>query len=141
MRQFPRPARKKRKRKRMEFMARVALVTGGTRGIGEAISLGLKKAGYTVVANYGGNDEAAKKFNQATGIPVAKFDVGDFNAVKTAIEKIEKEIGPIDIVDPVTKPASSATRNKTPRAISSALPSRPTGIFATIFSSTTGGTA
>ena len=79
-------------------MARVALVTGGTRGIGEAISRGLTKAGYTVVANYGGNDEAARKFNQATGIPVAKFDVGDFNAVKAAIEKIEKEIGPIDIV-------------------------------------------
>jgi len=79
-------------------MARVALVTGGTRGIGEAISLGLKKAGYSVVANYGGNDEAAKKFNQATGIPAYKFDVGNYDAVKAAVEKIEKEVGPIDIV-------------------------------------------
>ncbi len=79
-------------------MARVALVTGGTRGIGEAISLGLKKAGYTVVANYGGNDEAAKKFKQATGIAVHKFDVGNYDAVKAAVEKIEKEVGPIEIV-------------------------------------------
>ena len=69
-------------------MARVALVTGGTRGIGEAISIGLKKAGNTVVANYGGNDEAAQKFSKATGIRTEKFDVGDFNAVKAAVERI-----------------------------------------------------
>src|ERR1041385_1926306 len=79
-------------------MARVALVTGGTRGIGEAISIGLQKAGYKVVAHYGGNDEAAKKFSQATGLPSYKVDVGDFAAVKAAVEKIEKEVGPIDIV-------------------------------------------
>jgi len=79
-------------------MARVALVTGGTRGIGEAISIGLKKAGYTVVANYGGNDEAAQKFKQATGIRVEKFDVGNYDAVKSAVERNEKEVGPIDIV-------------------------------------------
>ena len=79
-------------------MARVALVTGGTRGIGEAISTALKAAGYTVIANYGGNDEAARKFTAATGIKAWKFDVGDFNAVKSAVEAIEKEVGPIDIV-------------------------------------------
>ncbi len=61
-------------------MSRVALVTGGTRGIGEAISLGLKDAGYTVVANYAGNDEAASKFSEETGIPTYKFDVSDYDA-------------------------------------------------------------
>ena len=59
-------------------MAKIALVTGGTRGIGEAISIGLKDMGYAVAANYGGNDEAARKFTDATGIPAYKFDVGDF---------------------------------------------------------------
>jgi acetoacetyl-CoA reductase len=78
-------------------MARVALVTGGTRGIGEAISVGLKKAGYKVVANYAGNDAAARKFTETTGIPAYKFDVGDFAAVKAAIEKIEKDVGPIEV--------------------------------------------
>ncbi len=79
-------------------MARVALVTGGTRGIGEAISKGLKAAGYTVAANYGGNDEAANKFKEATGIPVYKFDVGDFEACQEAVTKIESQVGPIDIL-------------------------------------------
>jgi len=79
-------------------MGRVALVTGGTRGIGEAISLGLKNAGNTVIANYAGNDEAAKKFTEATGIPVKKFDVSNFDAVKTAVEEIVQEHGPIEIL-------------------------------------------
>ena len=61
-------------------MGKIALVTGGTRGIGEAICMALKDAGYNVVANYAGNEEAAGKFSQATGIPVYKFDVGDFDA-------------------------------------------------------------
>ncbi|MBB4264491.1 acetoacetyl-CoA reductase [Roseospira visakhapatnamensis] len=77
---------------------RVALVTGGTRGIGARISLELKEAGYTVVANYGGNDAAAEKFNQETGITVSKFNVGDYEAVKAAIETIEAEKGPIDVL-------------------------------------------
>ena len=79
-------------------MARVALVTGGTRGIGEAISKGLKEAGFTVAANYGGNDEAANAFKGATGIPVFKFDVADPKACENGIKKVEAEVGPVDIL-------------------------------------------
>ncbi len=79
-------------------MARVALVTGGTRGIGEAISIALKDAGCTVAANYAGNDEAAKAFHDRTGIAVYKFDVGDFDACAAAAAKIESEVGPVDIL-------------------------------------------
>ncbi len=79
-------------------MARLALVTGGTRGIGEAISVALKDAGHRVVANYGGNDEAAKAFTARTGIPAMKFDVSDFAAVQAAVAKIVEEHGPIDIL-------------------------------------------
>lgn len=79
-------------------MSRVAVVTGGTRGIGAAISAALKAAGYKVAANYCGNDEAAKAFNQQTGIAVYKFDVADFKSVKEAIGKIAQELGPVDIV-------------------------------------------
>jgi acetoacetyl-CoA reductase len=79
-------------------MSRVALVTGGTRGIGKAISVALKKAGYVVVANYGGNDEAAKAFADETGIPVIKFDVGSFAECEAAVAKISADHGPVDIV-------------------------------------------
>lgn len=79
-------------------MARVAVVTGGTRGIGEAISLALKAQGCTVVANYAGNDEKANAFKARTGIHVAKFNVGDFEAVQAACKQIEADVGPIDIV-------------------------------------------
>jgi acetoacetyl-CoA reductase len=79
-------------------MGRVALVTGGTRGIGEAICVALKEADYTVAANYGGNDESAKAFTQRTGIPAYKFDVSDFDAVEASIAQIEEEIGPIEIL-------------------------------------------
>jgi acetoacetyl-CoA reductase len=79
-------------------MARVALVTGGTRGIGEAISIGLKGAGREVVANYAGNDHAARDFHERTGIPVYKFDVSDFEQVSVAAEQIESEVGPIDVL-------------------------------------------
>ena len=79
-------------------MARTALVTGGTRGIGRAISIALKDAGCSVAANYGGNDEAANAFKGDTGIPVYKFDVGDFDACKDGIAQIEADIGPIEIL-------------------------------------------
>jgi acetoacetyl-CoA reductase len=80
------------------LMSRVALVTGGTRGIGGAISKALKAAGYKVAANYAGNDEAAAKFKAETGIPVFKFDVGDFDASAAGVAAIEKEVGGIDIL-------------------------------------------
>ncbi|NIB42606.1 acetoacetyl-CoA reductase [Pseudomaricurvus alkylphenolicus] len=79
-------------------MGRVALVTGGTRGIGEAICVKLKLKGYTVVANYGGNDQAAEAFTERTGIPALKFDVSDFDAVKTAVEQIEQDFGAVEIL-------------------------------------------
>jgi acetoacetyl-CoA reductase len=79
-------------------MARVALVTGGTRGIGAAISRALKEAGCQVAANYGGNDDAANKFKGETGIPVHKFDVSDAAACDAGIKKVEAEVGPIDIL-------------------------------------------
>ena len=79
-------------------MARVAVVTGGTRGIGRAISVALKNAGYKVAANYGGNDSAAQQFNRETGIPVFKFDVADFNACAEGVKKIEGELGPIEVL-------------------------------------------
>jgi acetoacetyl-CoA reductase len=79
-------------------MARVAVVTGGTRGIGEAISVALKKAGYKVAANYGGNDAAAQAFSQKYGIPSYKFDVSDFKQCQDAIKKITADLGPVEIV-------------------------------------------
>ena len=79
-------------------MARVALVTGGTRGIGAAISKALKAAGYAVAANYAGNDEAANKFKSETGIPVFKWDVGDFDACAAGVKQVESTVGPIDIL-------------------------------------------
>ncbi len=79
-------------------MARVALVTGGQRGIGAAISEGLKAAGRTVVASYAGNDAAAKAFTERTGIPCYKFDVADYDACVAALKKIEEEVGPIEIL-------------------------------------------
>ena len=79
-------------------MARVALVTGGTRGIGAAISVALKEAGYSVAASYGGNDEAANAFSNETGIPVYKWDVGDFEACKEGVARIEADLGPIDVL-------------------------------------------
>jgi acetoacetyl-CoA reductase len=79
-------------------MTRIALVTGGTRGIGAAISLALKAAGRTVVASYAGNEEAAKRFTADTGIPARKFDAGDFAACQAAVQAIAAEVGPIEIL-------------------------------------------
>jgi acetoacetyl-CoA reductase len=79
-------------------MARVALVTGGTRGIGEAICKALQAAGYKVAANYGGNDEAALKFKAATGVPVYKWDVTSFEACAAGVKQVEADLGPIGIL-------------------------------------------
>ena len=79
-------------------MARVALVTGGSRGIGAAISVALKGQGRTVVASYAGNDAAAEAFHAETGMKVIKFDAGDFAACQKAIEHITAEIGPVEIL-------------------------------------------
>ena len=79
-------------------MARTALVTGGSRGIGEAISKALKAEGYNVAATYAGNDEKAAAFTDATGIKTYKWNVADYEASKAGIAKVEEELGPIDIV-------------------------------------------
>lgn len=79
-------------------MARVAVVTGGTRGIGEAVSKALKAAGYKVAANYGGNDEAAQKFKAETGIPVYKWDVSSYEACVAGLKQIEAELGPVEVL-------------------------------------------
>jgi len=79
-------------------MARVAVVTGGTRGIGAAISVGLKKAGHKVAANYAGNEAAAAAFTKETGIPAYKFDVSDYKASEDGVKRIASEQGPIEIL-------------------------------------------
>ncbi len=79
-------------------MGRVALVTGGTRGIGEAVSKALKKAGYNVAASYAGNDDAANAFKKETGIPVFKWDVGDYQACEQGVIAVENEVGPIEVL-------------------------------------------
>ena len=79
-------------------MPRVAVVTGGTRGIGAAISKALSGAGYKVAANYGGNDEAAQKFKAETGIAVYKWDVSSFDACSAGLKQVEADLGPIDVL-------------------------------------------
>ncbi len=79
-------------------MARVAIVTGGTRGIGEAISLALKDAGITVAANYAGNDQRAEEFTARTGIKAFKWDVSDYDACQAGCAKVAEDLGPVDIV-------------------------------------------
>ncbi len=79
-------------------MARVAVVTGGTRGIGEAICKALKAAGYKVAANYGGNDEAAQKFKAESGIPVYKWDVASYEACAAGLKQVEADLGPVEVL-------------------------------------------
>jgi acetoacetyl-CoA reductase len=79
-------------------MARVALVTGGSRGIGAAISVALKAAGYQVAANYAGNDAAAQKFKAETGIPVHKWSVADHDACAAGIKQVEADLGPVEVL-------------------------------------------
>jgi acetoacetyl-CoA reductase len=80
------------------MMARVAVVTGGTRGIGRAICEGLQKAGYNVAANYGGNADVAEGFSRETGIKSYCFDVGNFAAVEDGIKRITADLGPVEIL-------------------------------------------
>ena len=79
-------------------MSRVAIVTGGTRGIGEAISRMLQKAGYRVAAGYGGDDETARQFTISTDIPTWKWNVGDFEECENAVRTIEAALGPVDVL-------------------------------------------
>ncbi|MEX0591669.1 MAG: beta-ketoacyl-ACP reductase [Xanthobacteraceae bacterium] len=79
-------------------MARVALVTGGTRGIGAAIAKALQTAGYQVAANYGGNDDAASKFKAATGIPAFKWDVSSYDSCIDGVKKVQAELGAVDVL-------------------------------------------
>src|SRR5438309_10351611 len=79
-------------------MARVAIVTGGTRGIGEAISIALRDMGMTVAANYAGNEERAREFSDRTGIASYKWDVGDFDACQEGVRRVEVDLGPTDVL-------------------------------------------
>jgi acetoacetyl-CoA reductase len=79
-------------------MARVAIVTGGTRGIGEAISIALRDMGLTVAANYAGNEERAREFSERTGIRSYKWDVSDFEACQQGVKQVEADLGPVDVL-------------------------------------------
>ncbi len=79
-------------------MSRVAIVTGGTRGIGEGISMALKAKGYRVAATYAGNDTAAQQFQIKTGIPIFKFDVGDYAGCEKGVAQITRNLGPVDVL-------------------------------------------
>src|SRR5687768_4385490 len=94
-----RAIRRAQKRKaRRESMGRVAIVTGGTRGIGEAISVALRDAGLDVAANYAGNEEKAREFTDRTGIRAYKWDVSDYDACIAGVQQIEGEVGPVDVL-------------------------------------------
>ena len=79
-------------------MSRVAVVTGGTRGIGAAIAMALSAAGYRVAANYAGNEEKARIFSDETGIPVFKWDVADYQACSQGLDQVEREVGPVEVL-------------------------------------------
>lgn len=79
-------------------MGRIAVVTGGTRGIGAAISVALQQAGCIVAANYAGNDEAAQRFHADTGIAIYKWDVSDYDACTAGLKQVEADLGPVDIL-------------------------------------------
>ncbi|HEX3654105.1 MAG TPA: acetoacetyl-CoA reductase [Rhizomicrobium sp.] len=97
-------------------MARVAIVTGGTRGIGEAISTGLKNAGYKVAANYAGNDDRARGFAEKTGIAVYKWDVADYDQCAAGIARVEADLGPVDVLVNNAGITRDATMRKMGRA-------------------------
>jgi acetoacetyl-CoA reductase len=114
-------------------MGRVALVTGGSRGIGAAISVALKAAGCTVAANYAGNDEAAAKFTAETGIPTYKWNVADYDASAAGIAKVEGDLGPIDIVVANAGITRDAPFHKmTPDQWNAVIDTNLTGVFNTV---------
>lgn len=114
-------------------MGRVALVTGGSRGIGEAISKKLKEEGYTVAATYAGNDEAASKFTEETGIKTYKWNVADYDSSKAGIEQVEAELGPIDVVVANAGITRDAPFHKmTPDQWKDVIDTNLTGVFNTV---------
>lgn len=114
-------------------MGRVALVTGGSRGIGAAISQALAAAGHTVAANYAGNDEAAAKFTAETGIRTYKWNVADYKASKAGIAQVEADLGPIDIVIANAGITRDAPFHKmTPDQWKAVVDTNLTGVFNTI---------
>ena len=114
-------------------MSKVALVTGGSRGIGAAISVALKNAGYTVAANYAGNDEAAAKFTAETGIRTYKWNVADYDASKAGIAAVEADLGPIDIVIANAGITRDAPFHKmTPDQWKQVIDTNLTGVFNTV---------
>ena len=114
-------------------MGRVALVTGGTRGIGEAISKALKAEGYEVAATYAGNDEKAKAFTDETGIKTYKWNVADYDSSKAGIEKVEAELGPIEVVVANAGITRDAPFHKmTPEQWKEVIDTNLTGVFNTV---------
>jgi acetoacetyl-CoA reductase len=111
-------------------MGRVALVTGGSRGIGAAISVALKEAGYTVAANYAGNDEAAKKFTDETGIKTYKWSVADYEACAAGVAQVEAELGPVDVlVNNAGITRDSMFHKMTPQQWKEVIDTNLTGVF------------
>lgn len=114
-------------------MAKVALVTGGSRGIGEAISKALKAEGYEVAATYAGNDEKAAAFTEATGIKTYKWNVADYEASAAGIAKVEADLGPIDIVVANAGITRDAPFHKmTPEQWHEVVDTNLTGVFNTV---------
>ncbi|MFZ5965238.1 acetoacetyl-CoA reductase [Thalassococcus sp. BH17M4-6] len=114
-------------------MARVALVTGGSRGIGEAISKRLKADGYDVAATYAGNDDAAAKFTDATGIKTYKWNVADYDSSAAGIKQVEEDLGPIDVVVANAGITRDAPFHKmTPEQWKEVIDTNLTGVFNTV---------
>ncbi|SFD53741.1 3-oxoacyl-[acyl-carrier-protein] reductase /acetoacetyl-CoA reductase [Sulfitobacter brevis] len=114
-------------------MSRIALVTGGSRGIGAAISKELKEAGYTVAATYAGNDEAAAAFSKETGIKTYKWNVADYDDSKAGIEKVESELGPIEVIVANAGITRDAPFHKmTPQQWNEVIDTNLTGVFNTV---------